>query len=79
MRGELFLSLSGEEVVLCKWCSPSFIRFRGNLLEYSVVYTDRAINLLSKPFQKVMNDISAVSSTVGSENVALFAVCHVGL
>lgn len=30
------------------------------LLEYSVVYTDRALNHMSKKFQKVMNDISAV-------------------
>lgn len=29
------------------------------LLEYSVVYTDRALNHMSKKFQKVMNDISA--------------------
>lgn len=30
------------------------------LLEYSVVYTDRALNHMSKKFQKVMNDISAI-------------------
>ena len=29
------------------------------LLEYSVVYTDRAVNHMSQPFQKVMCDISA--------------------
>ncbi|HXC39563.1 MAG TPA: aminotransferase class V-fold PLP-dependent enzyme [Burkholderiales bacterium] len=29
------------------------------LLEYSVVYTDRALNHMSKKFQRVMNDISA--------------------
>ena len=29
------------------------------LLEYSVVYTDRALNHMSKKFQKAMNDISA--------------------
>ena len=26
----------------------------GGLLEYSVVYTDRALNHMSEPFQKVM-------------------------
>lgn len=29
------------------------------LLEYSVVYTDRALNHMSKAFQKVMNDLSS--------------------
>ena len=29
------------------------------LLEYSVVYTDRAVNHMSHSFQQVMNDISA--------------------
>ena len=31
---------------------------RGNLAEFSVVYTDRAVNLLSTPFQECMQDIS---------------------
>ena len=30
------------------------------LLEYSVVYTDRALNHMSKSFQQVMNDVSAM-------------------
>ncbi|HXJ81482.1 MAG TPA: alanine--glyoxylate aminotransferase family protein, partial [Candidatus Methylomirabilis sp.] len=29
------------------------------LLEYSVVYTDRALNHMSKKFQSVMRDVSA--------------------
>ena len=29
------------------------------LLEYSVVYTDRALNHMSKAFQQVMNDLSS--------------------
>ena len=29
------------------------------LLEYSVVYTDRALNHMSKVFQQVMNDLSS--------------------
>lgn len=32
----------------------------GGLLEYSVVYTDRALNLMSSEFQGVMKDISSV-------------------
>lgn len=34
------------------------------LLEYSVVYTDRALNHMSHSFQSVMNDISATLKTV---------------
>lgn len=31
----------------------------GPLLEYSVVYTDRALNLMSDPFKKIMREISS--------------------
>ena len=34
------------------------------LLEYSVVYTDRALNHMSRKFQRVMNDISGVLKEV---------------
>jgi len=34
------------------------------LLEYSVVFTDRSLNHMSKTFQRVMNDISATLKTV---------------
>ena len=34
------------------------------LLEYSVVYTDRALNHMSRKFQGVMKDISAVLKSV---------------
>ncbi|MGE0802805.1 MAG: aminotransferase class V-fold PLP-dependent enzyme [Lautropia sp.] len=34
------------------------------LLEYSVVYTDRALNHMSQKFQRVMNDLSATLKTV---------------
>ncbi len=34
------------------------------LLEYSVVYTDRAVNHMSQSFQQVMNDISSALKTV---------------
>jgi aspartate aminotransferase-like enzyme len=34
------------------------------LLEYSVVYTDRALNHMSRKFQRVMNDISAILKRV---------------
>ena len=36
------------------------------LLEYSVVYTDRALNHMSRTFQKVMTDISATLKSVYS-------------
>jgi aspartate aminotransferase-like enzyme len=32
---------------------------RGDLAEFSVVYTDRAVNLMSAPFQEVMRDIAS--------------------
>ncbi|MCQ4259830.1 aminotransferase class V-fold PLP-dependent enzyme [Stutzerimonas stutzeri] len=34
------------------------------LIEYSVVYTDRSLNHMSKSFQRVMNDISATLKSV---------------
>jgi aspartate aminotransferase-like enzyme len=34
------------------------------LLEYSVVYTDRAVNHMSRAFQGVMNDVSSILKTV---------------
>ena len=42
------------------------------LLEYSVVYTDRALNHMSSSFQGVMNDISATLKSV--YNAAAVAV-----
>lgn len=39
-------------------------KWRGNLKEYSVVYTDRAVNLMSQPFQKVMREISSTLKEV---------------
>ena len=33
------------------------------LLEYSVVFTDRSLNSMSKSFQGVMNDVSAALKT----------------
>ena len=42
------------------------------LKEYSVIYTDRAINLLSNPFKKVMRGISATMKEVyNAHSVAL--------
>ena len=42
------------------------------LLEYSVVYTDRALNHMSGKFQGVMRDISAVLKEVyGAHAVAI--------
>ena len=41
------------------------------LLEYSVVYTDRALNHMSQAFQGVMNDISGVLKTVYGASAAI--------
>jgi len=38
------------------------------LLEYSVVYTDRALNHMSKVFQQVMNDLSSELKSVYNAN-----------
>ncbi|MBI5899295.1 MAG: alanine--glyoxylate aminotransferase family protein [Rhodocyclales bacterium] len=44
----------------------------GGLLEYSVVYTDRALNHMSQAFQGVMRDISAIlRRTYGADAVAV--------
>src|SRR5690554_3314 len=41
------------------------------LLEYSVVYTDRALNHMSSAFQDVMNDISRTLKTVYGADAAI--------
>ncbi|MBK7325299.1 MAG: alanine--glyoxylate aminotransferase family protein [Propionivibrio sp.] len=41
------------------------------LLEYSVVYTDRALNHMSQRFQSVMNDISRILKTVYNAKSAI--------
>jgi alanine-glyoxylate transaminase / serine-glyoxylate transaminase / serine-pyruvate transaminase len=41
------------------------------LLEYSVVYTDRALNHMSRRFQSVMNDISSTLKRVYSAQAAI--------
>lgn len=56
------------------------------LLEYSVVYTDRALNHMSKVFQQVMNDLSsnlkqvyaadAVAIVPGSGTYAMEAIAR---
>jgi len=46
-----------------KWASPSKIVDTG-LKEFSVIYTDRAVNLLSEPFKKSMQNISAAMKEV---------------
>ena len=44
----------------------------GGLLEYSVVYTDRALNHMSQAYQGVMRDISAIlRSAYGADAVAV--------
>ena len=41
------------------------------LLEFSVVYTDRALNHMSKRFQGVMTDISAILKEVYKAHTAV--------
>jgi aspartate aminotransferase-like enzyme len=41
------------------------------LLEYSVVYTDRSLNHMSKKFQRVMTDISAILKRVYAAKAAI--------
>ncbi|RLA30920.1 MAG: aminotransferase, partial [Gammaproteobacteria bacterium] len=41
------------------------------LLEYSVVYTDRAVNHMSGAFQSVMRDISATLKQVYKADAAV--------
>ena len=42
------------------------------LLEFSVVYTDRALNHMSRRFQRVMTDIGGILKEVyGAHSVAL--------
>ena len=49
----------------------------GGLLEYSVVFTDRSLNHMSRSFQAVMNDISETLKKVyGAEAVAVVEDAH---
>ena len=50
-----------DNISKCPWLASNP---RGDLHEYSVVYTDRAVNLMSSPFQQVMKDISATMKKV---------------
>ncbi|MBL4671606.1 MAG: hypothetical protein JKX81_05060, partial [Arenicella sp.] len=49
--------------------APSQVVDPNGLLEYSVVYTDRSLNHMSKSFQSVMNDISSTLKQVYSADV----------
>eukprot|EP01104_Vermistella_antarctica_P006589 TRINITY_DN1729_c0_g1_i1.p1 TRINITY_DN1729_c0_g1~~TRINITY_DN1729_c0_g1_i1.p1 ORF type:complete len:384 (+),score=123.86 TRINITY_DN1729_c0_g1_i1:1155-2306(+) len=44
----------------------------GELLEYSVVYTDRACNLMSSPYKKALNDLSASLKKVYNAKSTVF-------
>lgn len=44
----------------------------GPFKEYSVIYTDRALNLMSPPFQQVMRDLSSLlKGTYNAHQVAI--------
>ena len=48
------------------------IEKNGGLLEYSVVYTDRALNHMSQPFQKVMTDLhSSLCSAYNADHAVM--------
>ena len=47
------------------------------LLEYSVVYTDRAVNHMSGTFQSVMRDISATLKQVYNADAAVIVPAKV--
>mmetsp|Transcript_757 Transcript_757/g.1784 ORF Transcript_757/g.1784 Transcript_757/m.1784 type:complete len:394 (-) Transcript_757:476-1657(-) len=55
---------SSTNVVDTKQACPFLQDNRGDLMEFSVVYTDRAINQMSEPFQKMMREISATLKEV---------------
>ena len=45
------------------------------LMEFSVVFTDRSLNHMSKKFQAVMRDISDIAREVyGAEGVAIVSI-----
>jgi hypothetical protein len=44
----------------------------GEFSEYSVIFTNRSLNLMSDPFQKVMRDLNEVlKATYNAEKVAI--------
>jgi aspartate aminotransferase-like enzyme len=63
--------------LLSKMLTPSrclrheMVQSNGEMKEFSVVYTDRALNLMSLPFQQVMRDISTTLCDVYNANQAV--------
>lgn len=44
----------------------------GKFKEYSVIFTNRSLNLMSDPFQKVMNDLNGLlKDTYNADKVAI--------
>lgn len=44
----------------------------GEFQEYSVIFTNRALNLMSKPFQQIMRDLNALlKTTYNADKVAI--------
>ena len=52
----------------CIWANKTVST---GLKEYSVIYTDRAVNMLSEPFIKAMQKISVTMNQIKAEGVAL--------
>uniref|UniRef100_A0A7S2RUD5 Alanine--glyoxylate transaminase n=1 Tax=Mucochytrium quahogii TaxID=96639 RepID=A0A7S2RUD5_9STRA len=53
-----------DDIVDEKNACPFLQGGRGDLLEYSVIYTDRAVNLMSAPFKECMKDMSSILKSV---------------
>lgn len=48
----------------------------GQYSEYSVIFTNRALNLMSDPFQKVMRDLNELlKATYNADKVAIIPGC----
>jgi len=69
------LKLSGAQMIFTVrvYCMPGLLPDvdPDGLLEYSVVYTDRAVNHMSGAFQSVMRDISATLKQVYKADAAV--------
>lgn len=61
LGGIALYSLNSKQKQVSRKCKKSMVgaACNGGLLEYSVVYTDRALNLMSEPFMKIMREISS--------------------
>jgi len=65
-------SSAAEKAKVGHVVDDELIEANGGLLEYSVVYTDRALNHMSSPFQQVMKDLHAsLTSAYNTDNFVM--------